>query len=201
MTSFVLSGNVVREVINGEIYYSAFCHVKGGVTFSKVKGRKHSLSDPNTELLLEQISTVGKRPGSDDPSPTSPISTDVLANNLIQLRFREGVRYTRSAIETICGLIYDFCSLEEELTNTRARESYEGLMRQVRTLLLSFRTRSDEIDKGEKRKLLYLITSIRYGILDVYGGVIPSQPPSLNRKAVLTWLKSIRKVTKQTKSH
>jgi hypothetical protein len=111
--------------------------------------------------------------------------------NVIVVRFQMHERYTRDIVTRIYDIIHDYCLIEEALGTTRALETLDNLFEQTRILLLQLKA-FDESGIDTKH-IPYLIASIRYGVLDVFGGVIQPAPSDYKKVTLFVWIGPICK--------
>lgn len=199
MTTFALTGNYLPEEVDGKPYVAVYCLVKGDVRFSRMgfsaKLDKSPRDDESGKQLLQQIGHLNEHYGL---LHQESINADIVMDNVIVVRFQVNEAYNRDIVTHLYDIIHGYCLVEEALGTTRSLEGFDDLFKQIRSLLLELRV----LKKSEESPthLKYLVTSIRYGARDVFGGIIPPVPHDYKRTTLVTWLKPIRKrITEQRK--
>jgi hypothetical protein len=192
MTTFVLTGNYLFEEVDGRQCVSVYCLVKGGVRFSRIssstKRGKIPRNDESGMRLLQQIRHLNAVYSLMHPES---IDADIVKDNVIVVHFQVSEMYNRDIVTHLYDIIYGYCLIEEALGTPRALETFNDLSEQTRSLLLQL----GSMKKNEEHvaHLPYLANSIRYGALDVFGGVISSAPKNYKRATLMAWLMPIRK--------
>ncbi|MEX0933599.1 MAG: hypothetical protein WDZ74_02470 [Candidatus Paceibacterota bacterium] len=192
MTTFALTGSYHPEEVSGKQCISVYCLVKGAVRFTRLgSGVKRSMNprdDESGKQLVLQIRELNKRYSLTHPES---VDADIIMDNVIVVRFLMDELYNRDIVTELYDAIHRFCIIELALSTTPPRETLNSLYKQMERLLREIKS---EKEKSEPLvHVEYLVSSIRYGTLDVFGGVIPSNPQSYTREALLTWLMPITK--------
>jgi|AntRauTorckE6833_2_1112554.scaffolds.fasta_scaffold14988_2 hypothetical protein len=198
MPTFVFNANYLPEEVDGKQYISVFCFVKkGDVCFSRTESSRTSFvrrrekaprEDESGKRLLEQIREINVRY---QLAHRESIDADILMDKVIVIRFQEDETYSQNIVTHIYDIVHGYCLIEEALRSTRALETLDELFGQVKSLL--FQLKVTKKSEESASRIQYLVTSVRYGSLDVFGGVIPQAPKNHKRETLLEWLKPIRK--------
>lgn len=190
MTAFALTGSYHPEEVAGKQYISVYCLVKGDVRFSRlgfgVKRGVKARDDESGKQLLRQIRNLN---ASYRLTNKENVDADIIIDNVIVVRFLLDGWYNRDIVTELYDIVHHFCLIEVALSTTRPRETLSGLYRQTESLLRELKPKK-EVGEDPFR-IQYLVTSIRYGVLDVFGGVLPRNPESYRREALLDWLRPI----------
>lgn len=192
MTTFALTGSYHPEEVAGKQYISVYCLVKGDVRFSRLSsGARQGLKpreDESGKQLLQQIRNLSTLYCLTNKES---IDADIVIDNVIVVRFLLDELYNREIVTKLYDIIHHFCLIEVALSTTRARETFGGLYKQTTSLLRELKLEKEEGD--DSIRIQYLVTSIRYGTLDVFGGVLLPNPKSYRRKVLLDWIMPVAK--------
>lgn len=192
MSTFSLTANHFPEKVDGKQYVSVYCLVKGVIQFSRTnsnsKRGKQPRDDESGKQLVEHIRHVG---AGYCFIHNDSIDADIMMQNVLVIRFLVDELYGRNVVAELYDIVHGYCLIEIALSNTQPRETLGTLHGQVQCLLRELKTENE--NGGDAVHTKYLVASIRYAVLDVFGGVIPANPGSYERETLLEWLMPIAK--------